>query len=161
MISLKSKSFYSTYFHLLLMAYLRWAVNEIPKNEMNGGFLIAAHKKSVVDSTPRYDLTFRTHRTFRHGFLVRCWSERCSGSYCQAVIFLVIKDDWISEREGVWEWRSCYTAHARRNLPVKEYCYLRTFRGTWQPPSGITHALLFGCQKVPKGKVKTQKGKTS
>ena len=67
-----------------------------------------------------------------------CWSERCSGSYCQAVIFLVIKDDWISEREGVWEWRSCYTAHARRNLPVKEYCYLRTFRGTWQPPSRIT-----------------------
>ena len=52
--------------------------------------------------------------------------ERCSGSYCQAVVFLVIKHDSISERPGYWQWGSRYTAHAGRNLPVKEFCYLRT-----------------------------------
>ena len=37
---------------------------------------------------------------------------RCSGSYCQAVVFLVIKHDSISERPGYWQWGSRYTAHA-------------------------------------------------
>ena len=61
-----------------------------------------------------------------------CWwrcgreKERCSGSYCQAVVFLVIKHDSISERPGYWQWGSRYTDHAGRNLPVKEFCYLRT-----------------------------------
>ena len=37
--------------------------------------------------------------------------ERCSGSFHLAVGFLVIKDDSISERPSLWQWRSRYTAH--------------------------------------------------
>ena len=69
--------------------------------------------------------------------------ERCSGSYCQAVVFLVIKHDSISERPGYWQWGSRYTAHAGRNLPVKEFCYLRTNDTTAAMWSQILWASLF------------------
>ena len=71
--------------------------------------------------------------------------ERCSGSYCQAVVFLVIKHDSISERPGYWQWGSRYTAHAGRNLPVKEFCYLRTNDTTaamWSQVNQILSLLL-------------------
>ena len=52
--------------------------------------------------------------------------QRCSGSYRRAVSFQVFKDDSISQRPSLRRLRSRSTVHARRNLPVKEFCYLRT-----------------------------------
>ena len=46
----------------------------------------------------------RKPRTIRldpeHHYKMKREKERCSGSYCQAVGFLVIKDESISERPG-------------------------------------------------------------
>jgi hypothetical protein len=43
----------------------------------------------------------------------------------QTVGFLIFKEDSIYERPGEWQWRNRMTTHAGRNLPVKEFCYLR------------------------------------
>ena len=65
--------------------------------------------------------------------------QRCSGSYRRAVSFQVFKDDSISQRPSLRRLRSRSTVHARRNLPVKEFCYLRTVN--------LTAAMCFGAAK--------------
>ena len=85
--------------------------------------------------------------------------QRCSGSYRRAVSFQVFKDDSISQRPSLRRLRSRSTVHARRNLPVKEFCYLRTVNltaamcrqvngkvqdSTWQVRKWGRHELLEG-----------------
>ena len=65
--------------------------------------------------------------------------QRCSGSYRRAVGVQVFKDDSISQRPGLRRLGSRFTVHARRNLPVKEFCYLRTVN--------LTAAMCFGAAK--------------
>ena len=70
--------------------------------------------------------------------------QRCSGSYRRAVGVQVFKDDSISQRPGLRRWGSRFTVNARRNLPVKEFCYLRTVN--------LTAAMCFNVIRRARGR---------